>query len=557
MQGLILKIRAWWNIADKTARTVTIVGVAFLLVTMAVTFYLASKPDFVVLYADLTPADSGKVINKLKDLKVPFRIGADGATIEVPKRQRDEVRMKLAADGLPVQAAGLGKGWLDKSSIGQTQEHERVVMRVMLEEELQKTIESLKPVQAAKVHLTEGQSGPFADQQTAPTANVVVHLGAGEKLAPEQVAGIVHVVTGSVSGMTPRNVSVVDGEGRVLHDGATQGPGGTGIYDVKRQQETAYAAALRSEIERHLEHVLGPGKAIAGVQCVMNFDTEQSERTINTPSAGSVAPAGTPTLPKSSPNVISETTTTETYSSGGTGARGAVGTASNVAGATGGAAATSGAAGRGYSSERRQSEYAFDQEHRSTTRAPGRIEKLSVSVMVDESVKPEQVTAVTQYLNGLLGISDAATPPPGYSVSVNPIAFDKTAKEAAMKAGQANASAARIERYLSLLPSIALILAAILVMKALGKQSIRLEVPQLSPAAAGAGSAPPSLGEPTPGTMPRLQEDTPPQQVETKIEVTPIPTRFNVPFEQIARMVNDNPRTVAMLVKSWLMEDKR
>lgn len=555
MQGLILKIRAWWNIADKTARTVTIVGVAFLLVTMAVTFYLASQPDFVVLYADLTPADSGKVINKLKDLKVPFRIGADGATIEVPKQQRDEVRMKLAAEGLPVQTAGLGKGWLDKSSIGQTQEHERAVMRVMLEEELQKTIESLKPVQAAKVHLTEGQSGPFADQQTAPTANVVVHLSPGQELAPEQVAGIVHVVTGSVSGMTPRNVSVVDGEGRVLHDGASQGPGGTGIYDVKRQQETAFAAALRSEIERHLEYVLGPGKAIAGVQCVMNFDTEQSERTINTPSAGSVAPAGTPTLPKSSPNVISETTTTETYSSGAVGARGPVGTASNVPGA-GSGVASSGAGGRGYSSEKRQSEYAFDQEHRSTTRAPGRIEKLSVSVMVDESVKPEQVAAVTQYLNGLLGISDPAAPPPGYSVRVSPIAFDKTAKEAALKASQANASAMRMDRYLSLLPSVALIIAAVLVMRALGKRSIRLEVPSLSSATAAAGAEPPSLGEPSPGAMPRLEE-APSQQVEAKIEVSPIPPRLNVPFEQIARMVADNPRTVAMLVKSWMMEDKR
>src|SRR5258708_1997759 len=120
MQGLVLKIRAWWNIADKTAKTVTIVGVLFLVTALLVTFTMASQPDYVVLYADLTTADAGKVINKLKDLKVPFRIAGDGATIEVPKAQKDEVRMKHASEGLPSQASGLGKAWLDKSSIGHT-----------------------------------------------------------------------------------------------------------------------------------------------------------------------------------------------------------------------------------------------------------------------------------------------------------------------------------------------------------------------------------------------------------------------------------------------------
>jgi flagellar M-ring protein FliF len=540
MQGLVLKIRAWWNIADKTAKTVTVVGVLFLAVTLVVTFVLASRPDYVVLFADLTNADAGRVINKLKDMKVPFRIGKDGRTVEVPKQQRDEVRMKLAAEGLPVESSGIGKGWLDKSRITTTQGQEEQIQRVMLEEELQKTIQTLEPVQAARVHLTFGEQGPFADQQREASASVVVHLRPSSAMTPDQVAAVVHIVSRSVAGLNAKDVSVIDGQGEVLYDGSSQGPGGVGMYNVKRREELAYAKSLRTELERHLTQVLGPGKAVVNVQCTMNFDTEESDKTVNTPSANS--------------NVISELSAESSYGSDSRTAGGVVGATANTPGVANPGGTGGGSGGRSFTETKKQSEYAFDQERLKTVKAPGKIEALHVALLLDEGLDAAQVNAVTNYVNGALGISDPVTPPPGYSVAVAKVKFDEEQIKQAKAQAAAQASATRMERYLGLAPALALIVAAILVMRALGKQSIRLQTPELvAPSPRAETPPPPELPEQPAGEPPLIRYTEP---EESPIEIERIPERLDIAREQIVRMAQDKPQTVAMLVKTWMMEDR-
>lgn len=551
MQGLVLKIRAWWNIADKTAKTVTVVGVLFLVTALLVTFTLASQPDYVVLYADLGSADAGRVINKLKDLKVPFRIGGDGATIEVPKGQKDEVRMKLASEGLPGQASGLGKGWLDKSSIGHTQEQEKTISRVMLEEELQKTIESLEPVLNARVHLTTGEDGAFADQQVKPSADVVVHLKPGANLAPDQVSGVVHIISRSVNGLEAKEVSVVDGQGRVLFDGTSEVGGGTGIYAIKRREEKAYARALQEEISRHLDTVLGAGKSIVTVECGMNFDTEQSDKTINTPSASNAKPSG-----KTLPNTMSETTSTETFSNGASAPGGRVGTTANVPGGPG-ANTGSTPSGKSYSDEKVKRDYAFDIEQLRTQKAPGKVEKLTVSVLLDEKVEQPTQAAIQNYLNGVVGIPAGGQAPPGTMVTLAKTKFDKGQADAVDKAAKANAASAQMDKYFSFIPAFALIVAAFLVMKGLGKQSIKLQAPQMPMVGSGSpGGGSPALTGAVLDQGGALVQMGPDQILEKKLEVAPIPEKFDVAFEQIARMIGEKPTTVGLLIKSWMMEDR-
>lgn len=560
MQGLVLKIRAWWNIADRTAKTVTVVGVSLLLLALVVIFTIASQPDYVVLYADLNVSDAGKVINKLKDLKVPFRIGGDGATIEVAKSQKDEVRMKLAAEGLPGESSGIGKGWLDKSSLGRTQEQEKTVTRVMLEEELQKTIESLDPVQSARVHLTTGDEGPFADQVVKPSADVVLHMKSGANIGPDQVQGVVNIVSRSVSGLGPKDVSVVDGQGRVLFDGTSEVGGGAGIYAIKRREEHAYAKTIQDTISRHLDVVLGPGKSLVSVDCQMNFDTKQSDEITNTPS-GKARP--TPTVPA---NTISETSSAETYANGAGGPSGPTGASANVPGANSTIPTTTGSgSARSYQDTKTAREYAFDQTRSNTIQAPGKVEKLNVAVLVDASVDQPTQDAIQNYLNGVVGIPATGDPPAGTMVTLAKTKFDQKSAEDAAKAATANASKAQFDKYLGLAPALALIIAAFLVMRALGKQTIRVQAPTGMLAAAGAGgggmlagSLPADLSPVPMSQAQSMTENLPPapEVVERKIEVAPIPEKFDLAYEQIVRMVEQKPSTVAVLIKSWMMEDR-
>jgi len=47
------------------------------------------------------------------------------------------------------------------------------------------------------------------------------------------------------------------------------------------------------------------------------------------------------------------------------------------------------------------------------------------------------------------------------------------------------------------------------------------------------------------------------QARQQEMDVGEIQSKLNVPLEQIKKMSDDRPEVVAMLIKSWLLEDRR
>src|SRR5262245_64400108 len=93
---------------------------------------------------------------------------------------------------------------------------QRLNFQRALQGELARTIGQLKEVQQARVHLALPAPRVFASQDKPPSASVVLRLRPGSALRPEQVRGIVHLVTAAVEGLSPDRVTVVDAGGRVL-----------------------------------------------------------------------------------------------------------------------------------------------------------------------------------------------------------------------------------------------------------------------------------------------------------------------------------------------------
>ena len=103
------------------------------------------------------------------------------------------------------------------SSLGTSQFIETARYRHGLEGELIRTIISLNSVANARVHLAIPRQTLFVRQdREAPSASVMLELRPGKELNSEQVEAIVNLVVGSVTGMKPEQVSVVDQYGRLL-----------------------------------------------------------------------------------------------------------------------------------------------------------------------------------------------------------------------------------------------------------------------------------------------------------------------------------------------------
>ncbi|MGQ9657532.1 MAG: flagellar basal-body MS-ring/collar protein FliF [Fimbriimonadales bacterium] len=478
MQNALSRLREWWAGLPRTTRIALIGGVVGLLALFVMLGFWASTPTYTTLYTGLSPADSAAVVQALREKNIPVRTSGGGSVVEVPDERAEEARLELASKGLPKTGAP-GYARLEKTAFGMTQSMEQTTLRIALEEELANTIRHLEPVESARVHITPGNDSPFADSRTEPTASVVVALKPNATLNREQVRGIVHLVSHSVEGLKPEQVTVVDSEARPLWQGGDQYAVDNELLRTRRESERTYAEELRRQLQQHLDRVLGPNKSSVMVQAELDLDKEevQSQR---------VEP-----LDPNRAAVISETTATERLNGNPPVAGGAAGIAGNRAENPMYPAAPLGGGGVGeYNREDRVRNYEINKQVEHIIRAPGRIERLSVATLIDESVPDEALNAVRNWLEVTVGV---APNQPNRIVTVQRVKFDTSLTDQAAKEQQAREAAQRQALLWQLLPVILLLIVAFFLARVIGKQ-IRKPAPQPKALAALPGGGTVAVG---------------------------------------------------------------
>ena len=226
------------------------------------------RADMTPLMSNLTLEDANEITETLSTMKVPYTLSRSGTTVMVPKDNVHELRMKLAAQGLP-KGGGVGFEIFNKPEFGLSRFAEQLNYRRGLEGELQRTIRSMDVVKDARVHVVLPKKSLFRDKEESATASVTLHLARGRAMSESQVQSIVHLVSSSVGGLSSDSVTVVDSSGKIL---AKSGEGmnfGEGL-EAQRKMERD----LENRITQIIERVVGQGKA--SVQVAAELDYTQS-----------------------------------------------------------------------------------------------------------------------------------------------------------------------------------------------------------------------------------------------------------------------------------------
>lgn len=541
---MLERVREWWRTSDRQTRLIAVSSAVGLVIVMIALSFWATQPEWDVLYTGLSPSDSGAIVARLKQAKVPYRVSAGGSTIEVPSRHRDEMLLSLAAEGLPNQGT-LGYSRLEKLGFGTTQTVEQETTRIAHEEALQNTISRLQPVAAARVHITPAIDSPFVGEKKPAKASVMVDLKPGQQLTREQIASIVFLVSRSVAGLSPENVSVVDEYANLLWDGSQASDMAPGVASNKLELERAYAETIRRDLQQQLDAVLGPGKSRLTVTAELDLDREEvNQKQIETGPDGQ----GTP---------ISETRTEETVR--GAAPRGAGGTASVPTYPT----APAGAPGE-YKHSSTTTNYEVGQSTIHRVKTPGKVVRMSVAAMIDASVPQEQVEKVRTFLEGAVGV-EASDPNRRFRVIVESIPFDSTLAKEAEAARKQFQSRQLIDTALRYLPLAMLLIVLLLLAKAL--RPARVAQTAEGVVMSLPGGAVPEAGEESTTDeqladeaaaavaqkIRRAGEELP----EEEVEIKPIRERVDVNLESVIRLADQKPEKVAMLIKGWLAEDER
>ncbi len=134
-------------------RKMTLAIVTVLIMASIMTFvHFTNQEDYRILFSNLTREDASNIVTKLKEKKIPYQISPSGETISVPSGQVSELRLELAAAGLP-HGGGVGFEIFDNKIFGATEFEQQLNYRRALQGELSRTINSLDEIQQCRVHI--------------------------------------------------------------------------------------------------------------------------------------------------------------------------------------------------------------------------------------------------------------------------------------------------------------------------------------------------------------------------------------------------------------------
>lgn len=286
-ESMMGKAQNWisnWRTLSRDNKSVLAIALlaAVMAATIVVILWTASQ-HYVPLYGKQELYDKANILELLEQEELPFRLDNSSGQILVPESHLAQIRMSLAARGVKMTLPTGLEGLDGKTGLGTSQFMETMRYRHALEGELARTIITLEAVRSARVHLAVPKRTLFVGRnEEKPTASVMLDLAAGRTLEQGQVESIVNLVAGSVSGMKPEGVSVVDQAGRLLS--ANMGEN-NGIARLTMQQMD-YTHQVEQRIMQRASDMLYPlvGMDNFRVQVTADLDfsaVEETRETLN------------------------------------------------------------------------------------------------------------------------------------------------------------------------------------------------------------------------------------------------------------------------------------
>jgi len=277
--------RNFWNSMTMTKKIAF--GATIALIVGLVGALAASRKtdNYEYLFKGLSSEDINEITTFLKQQGQEY-ILVDKEGIKVRTQDAPLLRLKLAQEGLPNHGV---VGWekFDTQEFTRTEFEQRINKQRAIQGELSRNIMMIPGVTNAKVHIVTPKRSLFLEEKMDPTAAVYIKTRQNVQLDKKQIRGIVHLVSRSVEGLKPNNVTILDNDGKMLTEVENEDFASKMTKEMvayKRNVEKQYEENIRGLLGR----LVGPDKVDVKVDAVVDFTQEQ--QTISDVDPDRVAP---------------------------------------------------------------------------------------------------------------------------------------------------------------------------------------------------------------------------------------------------------------------------
>ena len=527
VKELLHKIKNGWSGLSKAKKYGIIIILCSLIIAMIIYYFVFGRVEYVPIFTNLDIEDSAEIVKALDERKITdYKVEDDGATILVPEDQVGKLRLDLAIDGV-LPNGEQGFELFDNTDHAMTDEDREILYQRALQGELEKSIKSLEEVEDARVHLTLSEKTVFTKEEQPASASIMLDLRPTKELSPEQIKGIISLVSGAVKNLPKENIQVVDSQANLLSTGiinenedSSQSSGNTNQH---METEQKFEKNLENDLKKMLEQTFGVGKVLVKINADFNFDSKETtvisydpeavirsqQVQINQGQTGTVAEGDSP-IDNNTQNYVDKNVDT-ILEEGGV---------------------------KSYDSTT-NNEIGESTTH--TVRAPGEVERLSTSVVYDGTLTPETQQAMENIVIAATGYNIDR----GDMINVEGVPFDTSYQDQMqeeMKQEEARLAEQKEARNRAILYgaiAAGVILAALIVVAViLHRKRKEEEVTEL------------------PLIDTQIDEPIPVQEIKSE-PVINIEAEESTEEKSIKDYAQKNPEKMAELLRAWMTENER
>jgi flagellar M-ring protein FliF len=377
MNSLFDQLAKIWTELSAAQRLTISAALLAVVVGMTALVYYSSKPQMRLLYGGIDTKEMSQVVASLDEQKIPYEIGSGGRSVFVPAEKVYQMRMKLAAEGIP-SGGGVGYEIFDKGNFGISDFVQRTNYVRALQGELSRTIGQLQGVRSARVMIVMPENKLLVSSDHArPTASVFVDIG-GQTFGEENVNAIRYLVANSIEGLKTTDVAVIDSKGKMLSSAAEEENvfgAAVGHFKFRKAAEDY----LTQKVYTMLAPVVGTDNVVVRVSVDLDFNAQTQVDEKYDPE-GQVVRSQT----------INEDSSSSTDSSPGAAV---VGASANTPGDSAAGGASVAQSSNSNSKRNRSTSYEINKSIVETVRSPGSIRSVSAAIFLARQTEKGATTA--------------------------------------------------------------------------------------------------------------------------------------------------------------------